>query len=147
MSYHMILYKRHPADSRDVRLLGVEDLPEGHVRRGCLCIFELLDLKCKKTRACKYGCGSSFQRDWAGRGRNVAWKPSAICIDRTQAPESTGPHRQDQDRSSQRPGRPRRVGKLLTPLELCVSSLRRGRANLLCVAPIFTDDPRRESAF
>ena len=29
--------------------------------------------------------------------------------------------------------------------DLCVSSLRRGHANLLCVVPILTDDPRRES--
>ena len=30
-------------------------------------------------------------------------------------------------------------------LDLCVSSLRRGRANLLCIVQILTDDPRRES--
>jgi hypothetical protein len=30
-------------------------------------------------------------------------------------------------------------------LDLCVSSLRRGHANLLCIVPILTDDPRRES--
>ena len=30
---------------------------------------------------------------------------------------------------------------------LCVSSLRRGRANLLCLAPSLADDPRRESNF
>ena len=30
-------------------------------------------------------------------------------------------------------------------LDLCVSSLRRGHANLLCIIPILTDDPRRES--
>ena len=34
---------------------------------------------------------------------------------------------------------------LVTLLDLCVSSLRRGHANLLCIAPILTDDPRRES--
>jgi len=34
---------------------------------------------------------------------------------------------------------------MLTLLDLCVSSLRRGHANILCVAPILTDDPRRES--
>ena len=27
----------------------------------------------------------------------------------------------------------------------CVSSLRRDHANLLCIVPILTDDPRRES--
>ena len=32
-----------------------------------------------------------------------------------------------------------------TLLDLCVSSLRRGHANLLCIVPILTDDPRRES--
>ena len=32
-----------------------------------------------------------------------------------------------------------------TLLDLCVSSLRRGHANLLCIVPIVTDDPRRES--
>ena len=34
----------------------------------------------------------------------------------------------------------------VTLLDLCVSSLRRGHANLLCIVPILTDDPRRESA-
>ena len=37
------------------------------------------------------------------------------------------------------------VKKLGTPLDLCVSSLRRGHANLLCIVPILSDDPRRES--
>ena len=32
-----------------------------------------------------------------------------------------------------------------TLLDLCVSSLRRGHANLLCIVPILSDDPRRES--
>ena len=36
-------------------------------------------------------------------------------------------------------------GKFDTLLDLCVSSLRRGHANLLCIVPILTDDPRRES--
>ena len=35
--------------------------------------------------------------------------------------------------------------KLFTLLDLCVSSLRRGHANLLCIVPILTDDPGRES--
>ena len=35
--------------------------------------------------------------------------------------------------------------KLGTLLDLCVSSLRRGHANLLCIVPILTDVPRRES--
>ena len=35
---------------------------------------------------------------------------------------------------------------IFTLLDLCVSSLRRGHANLLCIAPILMDDPRRESA-
>ena len=35
--------------------------------------------------------------------------------------------------------------KWFTLLDLCVSSLRRGHANLLCIVPILTDDPRRES--
>ena len=35
--------------------------------------------------------------------------------------------------------------KLGTLLDLCVSALRRGHANLLCVVPILSDDPRRES--
>ena len=34
---------------------------------------------------------------------------------------------------------------MFTLLDLCVSSLRRGHANFLCIAPILTDDPRRES--
>ena len=32
--------------------------------------------------------------------------------------------------------------KLFTLLDLCVSSLRRGHANLLCIVPILADDPR-----
>ena len=35
--------------------------------------------------------------------------------------------------------------QLFTLLDLCVSSLRRGHANLLCIVPILPDDPRRES--
>ena len=34
---------------------------------------------------------------------------------------------------------------LFTLLGLCVSSLHRGHANLLCIVPILNDDPRRES--
>ena len=34
---------------------------------------------------------------------------------------------------------------LLTLLDSCVFSLRRGRANILCVVTFLTDDPRRES--
>ena len=40
---------------------------------------------------------------------------------------------------------PKVAKKLFTLLDLCVSSLRRGHANLLCIVPILTDDPRRES--
>ena len=36
---------------------------------------------------------------------------------------------------------------LFTLLELCVSSLRRGHANILRIAPMLTDDPRRESGW
>ena len=35
--------------------------------------------------------------------------------------------------------------KFVTLLDLCVSSLRRGHANLLCIVPILTDDLRRGS--
>ena len=35
--------------------------------------------------------------------------------------------------------------KLVTLLDLCVSSLRRGHANLLCIVPILPDDPRKVS--
>jgi hypothetical protein len=35
--------------------------------------------------------------------------------------------------------------ELCTLLDLCVSSLRRGHANLLCIVPILSDDPRKES--
>ena len=38
-----------------------------------------------------------------------------------------------------------RKKQLFALLDLCVSSLRRGHANLLCIVPILTDDPRRES--
>ena len=37
------------------------------------------------------------------------------------------------------------IKKFGTLLDLCVSSLRRGHANLLYIVPILTDDPRRES--
>ena len=45
------------------------------------------------------------------------------------------------------PSEPRRdaIQYMFTLLDLCVSSLRRGHANLLCIVPILTDDPRRES--
>ena len=32
--------------------------------------------------------------------------------------------------------------KFGTLLDMCVSSLRRGHANLLCIVPILSDDPR-----
>ena len=35
---------------------------------------------------------------------------------------------------------------LFTLLELCVSSLRRGHANIICIVPSLMDDPRRESS-
>ena len=38
-----------------------------------------------------------------------------------------------------------RFKKLFTLLDLCVSSLRRGHANLLCIGPILTDGSRRTS--
>ena len=44
------------------------------------------------------------------------------------------------------PARAQTQKELFTPLDLCVSSLRRGHANLLCIVPILTDDPRRESS-
>ena len=37
------------------------------------------------------------------------------------------------------------VSRLCTLLDLWVSSVRRGHANLLCHVPVLTDDPRRES--
>ena len=37
------------------------------------------------------------------------------------------------------------LNMLFTLLDLCVSSLRRGHTNLLCVVPILPDDPRKES--
>ena len=45
---------------------------------------------------------------------------------------------------SKKPTR-RQHKKLDTLLDLCVSSLRRGHANLLCIVPILTDDLRRGS--
>ena len=38
-----------------------------------------------------------------------------------------------------------RAAKLFTLLDVCVSSLRRGHANIVCIVPMLTDDPRRES--
>ena len=43
------------------------------------------------------------------------------------------------------PGPLLHVAQEFTLLDLCVSSLRRGHANILCIVPILTDDPRRES--
>ena len=44
---------------------------------------------------------------------------------------------------------PKRLRKdcccMFTLLDSCVSSWRRGHANLFCIAPVLTDDPRRES--
>jgi len=37
------------------------------------------------------------------------------------------------------------LGTGCTLLDVCVSSLRRGHAHLLCIVPTSTDDPRRES--
>ena len=37
------------------------------------------------------------------------------------------------------------IKQVFTLLDLRASSLRRGHANLLCIVPTFTDDPRRES--
>ena len=36
-------------------------------------------------------------------------------------------------------------GEMLTLLDVCVSSLRRGHANIVCIVQSLTDDPRRES--
>ena len=36
---------------------------------------------------------------------------------------------------------------VITLFDVCVSSLRRGHADLLCIIPIVTDDPRGESIF
>jgi len=47
-------------------------------------------------------------------------------------------------RATRRP-RSLKAGDLFTLLDLCVSSLRRGHANILCIVPMLTDDPRRES--
>ena len=43
------------------------------------------------------------------------------------------------------PGSIPRVLNKFTLLDLCVSSLRRGHANLLCIVLILTDDPRMDS--
>ena len=40
---------------------------------------------------------------------------------------------------------PRTVLKLFTLLDVCVSSLLRGHAKIICIIPSSTDDPRRES--
>ena len=34
---------------------------------------------------------------------------------------------------------------VITLLDVCVSSLRGGHTNIICIVPISTDDPRRES--
>jgi hypothetical protein len=56
------------------------------------------------------------------------------------------PHKQLRGNIGLRPTtRARNRKKIRTLLDLCVSSLRRGHANLLCIVPILSDDPRRES--
>ena len=37
--------------------------------------------------------------------------------------------------------------KVFTLLDVCMSSVRRGHANLLCIVPILSDDPRGESEY
>ena len=37
------------------------------------------------------------------------------------------------------------INKLFTLLDACVSSLRRGHADIICIVPSLTYDPRRES--
>ena len=51
------------------------------------------------------------------------------------------------DKKSQKPKLEMLIidSNLITLLDLCVSSLRRGHANLLRIVPILTDAPRRES--
>ena len=50
------------------------------------------------------------------------------------------------NRTARRDGKGERGAKnLVTLLDLCVSSLRRGHANLLCIVPILSDDLRGES--
>ena len=39
------------------------------------------------------------------------------------------------------------VKEMITLLDLCVSYLRSGHANILCIVPMVTDDPRRESTW
>ena len=48
--------------------------------------------------------------------------------------------------SAQRTRRVNLAKKMYTLFDLCVSSLRRGHANLLCIVPLLTGDPRRESS-
>ena len=38
-----------------------------------------------------------------------------------------------------------KASQKIDTLDFCVSSLRRGHANLVCIVPILSDDPRRES--
>ena len=53
-------------------------------------------------------------------------------------------HRKNTSKSSDTWNHP--PGQTWLPLlDLCVSSLRRSQANLLCIVPILTDDPRKES--
>ena len=40
---------------------------------------------------------------------------------------------------------PTTIELLLIALDLCVSSWRRGHANILCIVRVLTDDPHRES--
>ena len=57
----------------------------------------------------------------------------------------------ERDAAPLRLGRRRRTRELakycgmFTLLDLCVSTLQRGHANIICIVTILTDDPRRES--
>ena len=65
-------------------------------------------------------------------------KPREQCTSHADIIDSPGQYARE-------PTNPPGGKKSFTPLDLCVSSLRRGHANLLCIVPILTDDPRRES--
>ena len=69
---------------------------------------------------------------------------SAKCTETHGFPK---PYPPNPNRSTLNPSHisPQVFKKMVTLLDLCVSSLRRGHANLLCIVPILTDDPRRES--
>ena len=123
------------------KLFTLLDLCVSSLRRGhanLLCIVPILTDDPRRESEHHFGptpekSVSAHKASTAGSHRRRRWPP----------PEAPG--EREQQRETARGAKWLGIKKLFTLLDLCVSSLRRGHANLLCIVPILTDDPRRES--